>query len=96
MQNRNREIVKYPKVLMKKTQKFHEERKSIFIYEVHMEHDASIYSRVHFEQVRQNNVADISFLSFRIAICHNLWLHFVQPFISENIISFYKCHAMFC
>ena len=61
MQNRNREIVKYPKVLMKKTQKFHEERKSIFIYEVHMEHDASIYSRVHFEQVRQNNVADISF-----------------------------------
>ena len=51
MQNRNQEVVKYPKVLMKKTQKFLEEQKSIFIYEVHMEHDASIYSRVHFEQV---------------------------------------------
>ena len=68
MQNRNQEVVKYPKVLMKKTQKFLEEQKSIFIYEVHMEHDASIYSRVDFEQVTQNNVIDISFSSFRIEI----------------------------
>ena len=59
-----------------------------------MEHDASLYSRVQFEQVRQNNFTDISLLSFRIAICYHLWLHFVQPFISEKIISLYKCHAI--
>lgn len=94
MQNRNKEVVKYPKVLMKKTQKFLEEQKSIFIYEVHMEHD--VYSILHFEQVRQNNVIDISFSSFRIEMCHHIWLYFICPFLSEITISLYKFKLDFC
>ena len=70
---------------MKKTQKFREEQKSIFISEVQIKQDASIYSRVHFERFWQNNVTDISFSSIRIAILHHTWLHIIWVKFTEYI-----------
>ena len=86
MPNQNERLVKYPKVLMKKYQNFLGEQKLIFIFELQMEHNASIYSRVHFERLWQNNVTDISFSSLGIAIFHHTWLHIVWIHITENTI----------